>query len=165
MKNKEVYILCGPPGSGKTTFANTKVKDFELGTVMICSADDYFVDDNGKYNYDSSKLAEAHEQCFRNFIDGVIKGYDCIIVDNTNLSVEEMIPYYSVAKSGYVHNNYGNHNDWKYDVNLVMFDVDQKVAFERQTHGVPENHHKAMFAKFKNLKFPFWMKFASKIYA
>ena len=60
-----LYVMRGLPGSGKTTLAQSMVKSYtEAGKKgVICSADDFFVDNRGKYNFDMTRLSEAHEHC------------------------------------------------------------------------------------------------------
>jgi adenylate kinase family enzyme len=53
---KTIYIVRGCPGSGKSTFAKT------LGGIHI-EADQYFVDADGNYNFDGSKIKNAHAWC------------------------------------------------------------------------------------------------------
>ena len=92
-----IVILRGMYGSGKTTFAN------ELAYVLarlhlrteICSADQFLYDPSGHYVWSPSRLTWAHQACRTRF--GLAKdfGYDCIIVDNTNLrrtDFEEYMP-------------------------------------------------------------------------
>ena len=60
---KELYLLRGLPGSGKSTLAKSLGgKHFE--------ADMYFVRD-GEYQFDVTKLKEAHEWC-RSSVGGLM---------------------------------------------------------------------------------------------
>jgi len=56
MKDKILYIVRGIPGSGKSTIAKT------LGGIQI-ESDQYFIDSNGEYKFDASKLHNAHNYC------------------------------------------------------------------------------------------------------
>jgi len=52
---KQLILLRGLPGSGKSTFANL------LGGIHV-EADQYFIQD-GEYKFDASKLKQAHNWC------------------------------------------------------------------------------------------------------
>lgn len=84
--DRKVIILSGLSGSGKSTYANA------LGGV-VCSADDFFVNDDGKYVFDPAKLQDAHAYCFRSFLEALQGTNETIVVDNTNTRVEEISPY------------------------------------------------------------------------
>ncbi len=56
---KKLYIVRGVPGSGKSTFAKSIAKSWQ-----IFEADDYFVK-NGKYEFNFSHLRDAHDSCKR----------------------------------------------------------------------------------------------------
>ncbi|CBY39055.1 unnamed protein product, partial [Oikopleura dioica] len=60
-----LYVMRGLPGSGKSTLAKSMVKSYnDAGKKgVICSADDFFIDNRGKYNFDMTRLSEAHEHC------------------------------------------------------------------------------------------------------
>ncbi len=51
-----LYIVRGIPGSGKSTFAKT------LGGQHY-EADMFFIDENGVYNFDFTKIKDAHQWC------------------------------------------------------------------------------------------------------
>ena len=48
-KNRVVFVMRGLPGSGKSTLVNAISKVYDGETPVICSADHYFVDENGVY--------------------------------------------------------------------------------------------------------------------
>ena len=54
---KNLYIVRGLPGSGKSTFAKSIAKPYQ-----VFEADQYFMK-NGKYKFDPTKLKEAHNDC------------------------------------------------------------------------------------------------------
>jgi predicted kinase len=97
---KELFLLRGLPGSGKSTLANSIVgSDF-----LICEADKYFYDKEGNYNFDGSKLKDAHEFC-RNTVETYMKDslvndqfYRKIVVSNTFTQEWEMQTYFELAK-------------------------------------------------------------------
>ena len=93
---KTLVICRGIPGSGKSTFAKT------LGGIHI-EADQYFVDGDGNYNFDGSKIKLAHEYCkgqTRAFMstDGTQVNVDKIVVSNTFTQEWEFQPYFELAK-------------------------------------------------------------------
>jgi predicted kinase len=118
-KKKLVKILRGIPGSGKSYYART-VKD-----ATIISTDNYFISD-GVYTFDKSKLGEAHKSTFKGFVSLIINPEfsGTIIIDNTNITIAEIAPYYSVAAA----------YDW--DVEIITFDTPFRMCVDRQTHGV-----------------------------
>ena len=106
---KELFLLRGLPGAGKTTLAKT------LGGAYI-EADQFF-EYEGKYEFDASKLKDAHAWC-QNAVKVWTKNrVDRIIVSNTFTQAWEMQPYYDLAeKYGYrvysliVENRHGGEN-------------------------------------------------------
>ena len=100
---KTVIILSGISGSGKTTFG--KFLTGTLGTHTItgtCSADDFWIDQAGNYNFDVSRLGEAHAWCRKLFLNHIKIETELIVVDNTNTSQKEYKFYVDEAeKAGY----------------------------------------------------------------
>jgi predicted kinase len=106
---KELFLLRGLPGAGKSTLAKS------LGGMQI-EADKYFMDGD-EYKFDPSKLKEAHAWC-QNAVSVWMKSQDKIIVSNTFTQEWEMQPYYDLAeKYGYrvysliVENRHGGVNE------------------------------------------------------
>lgn len=139
----KIYILRGISGSGKSTWAKKKAQEDPEGTV-ICSADNYFYDKKGNYNFDPSKLSDAHNSCFQKFVLSVPQNFT-IIVDNTNTKLWEMSPYVSFA------------NLYNAEIEFVYFDCDCSVAAKRNKHGVPERTVNQMAVRMEKL-LPFWGK-------
>jgi len=105
------YIVRGCPNAGKSTFAKT------LGGIHI-EADQYFVDADGNYNFDGSKIKNAHAWCLDNVKTSMAVGRDKIVVSNTFTQEWEFQPYLELAKEyGYktftiiVENRHGNTNE------------------------------------------------------
>ena len=88
---KTITICRGIPGSGKSTFAKT------LGGIHI-EADQYFVDVDGNYNFDGSKIKNAHAWCLDNVKTNMAAGGDKIVVSNTFTQEWEFQPYLELAK-------------------------------------------------------------------
>jgi len=111
---KVLIILRGLPGCGKSSFAKMIWSEH-----AICEADQYWYDKDGNYNFDASKLRQAHEWCqakVRQFMeDHQINGE--IVVSNTSTTEKELQPYLDLANEyGYkvvsliVENRHGNSN-------------------------------------------------------
>ena len=123
--NKNLYIVRGLPGSGKSTFAlNLVGADF-----LVCEADKYFMVD-GEYKFDGSKLKDAHEFC-RNTVETYMRDnveandqfYRQIAVSNTFTQEWEMQPYFDLAK--------------KYGYTVFTIVVENRHGGVNQ-HGVPD---------------------------
>ena len=115
--------------------------------MIICSADDFFettykFDKESGYKFDGSKLGEAHAQCLRRTIGGMIDQVPIIAVDNTNTTVLEMAPYYACAQA------YG------YEVELVTFRINPGDAYMRGTHNVPLGTIVAQNKRIKGIEIP-----------
>ena len=118
---KNLYIVRGLPGSGKSTFAKKLVgEDF-----LVCEADKYFIDkETGEYNFDFTKIKDAHKFC-KDTVETYMKDslvndqfYREISVSNTFTQEWEMEPYIELAKQyGYqvtsliVENRHGGVNE------------------------------------------------------
>jgi hypothetical protein len=62
---KTLWVFQGVPGSGKSTRALQMKKYADQHwerTLVICEADSFMTDSNGKYSYDASKIASCHSQ-------------------------------------------------------------------------------------------------------
>ena len=109
---KQLILLRGLPGSGKSTFAKS------LGGIHI-EADQYFIV-KGEYKFDASQLKNAHNYCqsqTRAWMshNGEQISTDKIIVSNTFTQEWEMDAYFELAEEfGYqgvcliVENRHGN---------------------------------------------------------
>ena len=116
MLPKILTLVRGLPGSGKSTFANWIWNDY-----AICEADKFFYDKEGNYNFDATKLSQAHEWCI-NEVETRMKDnqvnpqfYPEIVVSNTFTQEWEMQSYIDLANQyGYtiftiiMENRHGN---------------------------------------------------------
>lgn len=124
---KTLYIVRGIPGSGKSTFAKT------LGGQNY-EADMFFINENGEYNFDFTKIKDAHQWC-----QGMVKGdmileYPKIVVSNTSTQEWELEPYFEMAK------------EFGYNVFSVV--VENRHG-GTNTHGVPEDKLELMRNRFE----------------
>jgi predicted kinase len=129
---KMLYLVRGLPGSGKSTFSKT------LGGIHI-EADQYFVDIEGNYNFDGSKIKLAHEYCRAQTgawmkTDGLQVNVDKIVVSNTFTQEWEMQPYFELAK--------------KYGYKVFSIIVENRHEGINE-HGVPEEKIEQMKNRFE----------------
>ena len=87
---KELILLRGLPGSGKSTFA-------EVIGGFRCEADMYFMED-GKYKFDITRIEKAHSWCKEQCESFMVREKPKVIVSNTFTQVWEMEAYYELAK-------------------------------------------------------------------
>ena len=124
---KELILLRGLPGSGKSTLAK-----------RICNqhveADEFFVV-NGKYQFDPTKLKQAHEWCQIQTEGWMMKGYN-VVVSNTFTQEWEMEPYLALAR--------------KYDYKVVSLVVENRHG-NKSVHNVPDETIEKMRNRF-NIK-------------
>lgn len=106
---KELFLLRGLPGAGKSTLAKAiEAKHFE--------ADMWFMKD-GEYKFDATQLKQAHDYC-RSECERAMGCGIRIAVSNTFTQEWEMKPYFELAqKHGYrvfslvVENRHGGVNE------------------------------------------------------
>lgn len=139
-----VVIMRGLPGAGKSTWVRENLPD-----AVICSADSYFVNDEGEYIFDGTRLPEAHGECLRTFTETVsaIHAGDpaVVVVDNTGIRAWEISPYYNLARA------YGH------DVKIVHLQCDHEIAHGRNVHGVSKERVEQMDQSLDSEELPvFW---------
>lgn len=138
MTNKTVIILRGLPGSGKNWHVDNVLKsDFPL--MEVCSADDYFTDSNGNYNWNPRFIGAAHGSCREKFRSAIEKNVPCVVVNNTNTMVKEMTYYVQNAQ------NLG------YQIRFIHLKISPELSFKRNTHNVPEAAIQAMHTRFQDI--------------
>lgn len=143
-KMREVVILQGTSGSGKSRHAKALQLYFN-GRCEIVSADDWFYNSNGEYNFQPSQLGNAHGECFAKFLDRLHDAsVGCVIVDNTNTSALEISPYMLAAQA---HNMRHIH---QVAVRIVRVQEDDlELCASRNKHGVPLKSIEGQYARIK----------------
>ena len=90
----KVVIMRGLPGSGKSYLSNHCSEE----DIAICSADDYFNEAGGTYNFNPRSLPKAHAKCCESFLQAVKDEKKVVIVDNTNSMIWEYKLYIYLCK-------------------------------------------------------------------
>ncbi len=137
---KILYIVRGLSGSGKSSIARELVNNVwdeksESFVKDFYSADDYFTDPQDNYNFDPSKLSDAHAECFSNVELAMQK--NCvrkIAVANTFSQKWEAEPYFKLAKK------YG----------YSPFVIECQNTF-KNVHGVPQETINAMKNRWEDI--------------
>jgi predicted kinase len=130
---KDIILLRGLPGSGKSTLGDIILFSPTNTDSEVLSADNYFTDENGNYNFDVTKLKEAHSQCQFLCSEKMKNGVSRIVVANTFTQDWEMDEYYNMAE------RYG------YRVHSVI--VENRHG-GTNIHGVPDEKVKVMSDRF-----------------
>ena len=135
--DKVLILLRGLPGSGKSSFAN-----LIWASQVICEADQFFYDKEGNYNFDVTKLGQAHKAC-QDKVETFMKDnqnnhqfYPEIVVSNTSTTEKELQPYLDLAL--------------KYGYTVVSLIVENRHG-GKNIHGVPDEKLEAMRNRF-NIK-------------
>ena len=98
---KIALILSAQSGTGKSTFAESLEKI--ISDCVVCTADDYFLNDKGEYNFRMSELSLAHKACQKKFDEAVKIGVDLVICANTNTRAKDVAIYRKYAeREGYI---------------------------------------------------------------
>lgn len=132
---REVFILQGVSGSGKSTWAQARLASAsERGVVCkLVSADSFFLDEQGEYRFDGRKLPQAHGRCFADFLLSLGTIADEIIVDNTNSTAVEIAPYMAAVAA-----ENSKYEQPTVNATVMRFGLtDLDVAARRNTHGTP----------------------------
>ena len=100
-KKKELILIRGVSGSGKTRLADLIRSDRTAGQGYVSiSADMYFTDqETGEYNFDPAKLPQAHDKCFDITAQSMALKIEVILVHNTFTQEWEMKKYIDLAKA------------------------------------------------------------------
>jgi predicted kinase len=132
--HKTIFFMRGISGSGKTTFAKK-----ELSFAKYCSADEYFYIINGTkqiYNFEADKLSEAHKYCFEKAVSYMENSHLHIVVDNTNLHLNFLKPYFAMAKKH------------KYMARIIQLHNNIESSFTRNVHDVSMEVLKKQYKNF-----------------
>jgi adenylate kinase family enzyme len=141
---KTLFLIRGCPGAGKSFAANLLS---ENGKYPVLSADMYFEDDDGNYNWDPEKIKDAHAWCETMVAAWLKNGFNLskldpnikhnlqkIFVANTFTQQWEMQPYFDLAM--------------KYGYDVVTLVVENRHGGKNE-HGVPDETIEKMKQRFQ----------------
>ncbi len=130
----DLILLRGLPGSGKTTLGEVILHSTQGSKPDVISADNYFIDDKGNYNFDSTKLKEAHNNCQQICAERMRLEFSKVVVANTFTEEWEMKPYFDMAER------------YKYRIHTII--VENRHGGLNQ-HGVSEDKIEQMKNRFE----------------
>nr|XP_018900656.1 PREDICTED: NEDD4-binding protein 2 [Bemisia tabaci] len=130
---KIMVLMRGCPGSGKSHAAHEIIQTLygkvENPKKYIFSADDFFINANGVYNFNPENLGQAHQTTQAKVLNALKAGITPVIIDNTNTQTWEMKIYASMAISwGYYLEVLEPLTRWKWDA---------KMLTRKSTHNIP----------------------------
>ena len=121
-----MILIRGLSGSGKTTLARTICG--ENSDRIMLSADDYFTNEDGSYNFDPNSLKDAHEWCKEQASSAVADEYGVVVVHNTFTRKWEIDPYRELGESnGYI----------VQIINLYDGGLSDRELSDRGVHNIP----------------------------
>lgn len=126
--NRVLFIIRGLPGSGKSTLAKLLCP-----IDCICEADKFFYKGN-QYQFDASKLKEAHSWCAEQVEARMQLGEDRIAVSNTFTKEWEMAPYFKLAQ--------------KHSYTIICLIVENRHG-SQSIHNVPDESINNMRSRFE----------------
>jgi predicted kinase len=139
-----VVLMRGVPGSGKSSFVDRLCRthsSYDRPDTVVASADDYFVDVLGNYNFDARQLSAAHGYAQATFRKAL--GDRRVIVDNTNVRLGDLQQYLSLIAT------YAKHSALASPVVVAVvtvlppkgmpLDVYADGCAARNAHGVPRH--------------------------
>lgn len=94
----DLILVRGLPGSGKSTLAKRLAADSE-DCMLHVETDEYFVGEDGAYNFNAALLPTAHAWCQESARAALDSGRS-VIVSNTFTQKWEMAPYVKMAELG-----------------------------------------------------------------
>ena len=133
-KQGELILVRGLPGSGKSTLGNIILQLPNNNPQEVLSTDDFFINNDGEYIFDASKLKEAHNYCQFRCSERMRQQRARIVVANTFTEEWEMEPYFEMA------------NRYNYRIHTII--VENRHGNEN-VHGVPEDKLQKMKKRFQ----------------
>ncbi len=138
MEDKEytgdLILLRGLPGSGKSSLGEIILYCPGSNSPDVLSADNFFIDDKGNYNFDATKIKQAHNDCQQKCAERMKLEISRIVVANTFTEKWEMDSYYEMAER------------YKYRVHSVIVENRHGSV---NIHNVPDSKLEQMKNRFE----------------
>lgn len=93
MSEKNLYLVRGLPGAGKSSFVQSLLQEGEIAVA----ADDFMVNEKGEYEFDWQRLEEVHALCKEKVARAMRENVKRIFVHNTFKIRSELEPYQTLA--------------------------------------------------------------------
>ncbi|KAL9985121.1 hypothetical protein ACROYT_G007488 [Oculina patagonica] len=103
IKNSKVmFIMRGLPGSGKSVVAKQIKQDYG-DLAVICSADDFRLNDLGEYVWTAEEYEATHQKCRDKARQTCEDMIPVVIIDNTNIEKRMLYNYVTIAHNAGYH--------------------------------------------------------------
>jgi tRNA uridine 5-carbamoylmethylation protein Kti12 len=99
---RRLILMRGLPGSGKSSYAKglcTQLTEDGLAVEIVSTDDFWYINGAKAYNFKVELLGIAHAWAQSRCAEYMQESVDVIIVDNTNITFDEMVPYMRLACS------------------------------------------------------------------
>lgn len=141
---KQLVIFRGPSGSGKSTAARHFLQQScgHSGALQHFEADNFFMEDDGSYNFNARQLGQAHNWCQCLVHDAMAEGLSPVVVSNTSMTKWEVEPYLEFAEQhGYEVVVYKIKGPW-----------DAELFASRNAHNVPLSVVQKQISKYQPIE-------------
>lgn len=136
---KFCFILRGLPGTGKDEVSNYLYQGHNPDSVIILSTDQFFIKD-GKYQFDKTKLQEAHKATWDAFKSAISSNAQVIIINNTNVKKFHYSHYVDYAQ---------RHGYLTSIVAIPANDTSDRELASRNTHNIDQGTISKMRKEFE----------------
>lgn len=130
----DLILLRGLPGSGKSSLGDVILRNPNSNALDVLSADNFFIDEKGNYNFDGSKLKQAHNDCQQKCAERMKLEISRIVVANTFTEEWEMSPYFEMAER------------YKYRIHTIVVENRHN---SKNVHSVPDEKLEQMKNRFE----------------